>query len=66
MTVCADDVSTPEFKLVFQQPTYLLEKDIEKSEYICDETKTECRVNFTLTQLDRKDLSTKYICEIDF
>jgi len=51
--------------IIWQQPTYLLEKeDISKSEYTCDPTKAECRVNILVTpKLDGVE-SSKLSCHM--
>lgn len=50
--------------IVWQQPTYLLEKDIPKTEYVCDPDKAECSVNLLVTpKLDGLE-SPKLICHI--
>lgn len=54
------------FKIVFQNPSYLLDKDIEQESYICDETKDECKVNFNIDDLELSTFSSKFYCEHDF
>lgn len=58
-----------EIKILFQSPSYLLENDLEKEEYNCDTSKTDCKVNFN-TNIDEwnwfTSIWTKYICEWDF
>ena len=50
--------------IVWQQPTYLLEKDISKTEYVCDPDKSECSVNILVTpKLDGVE-SSKLGCHI--
>lgn len=65
-----DNIFLYQIKLLFQSPSYLLEKDIETQNYNCDNSKTDCKVNFNLN-IDEwswfKSISTsKYICEWDF
>lgn len=55
--------------LLFQSPSYLLEKVDEEKDYNCDSSKTECKANFNLN-IDEwswfKSIWTNYICEWDF
>ncbi len=57
-------------KVLFQSPTYLLEKENENTQkFTCDTTQTECRVNYNLEINEWswfKSIGTKYICEWDF
>ncbi len=56
----------PEFKYIFQRPSYVLET-WEKNKYICDNSKwSECKINFKLLTLEWKDISSKLECEISF
>lgn len=59
-----------QIKLLFQSPSYLLEKDIEPQNYNCDNSKTDCKVNFNLNIDEwiwfKSILTSKYICEWDF
>ena len=52
-----------DFKINFQNPSYVEETWI-KWEYLCDENKDECKMNFNLTDENWEKLSTKYSCEI--
>jgi endonuclease YncB( thermonuclease family) len=56
------------FSWVFQQPTYLLEKDTPLlASYTCDTSKEACKVNFDFTSSVPTDApSTHYACLIDF
>lgn len=57
-------------KHIFQNPTYLLNKDLESLEYICDNNEVDCKINFDLLlensgsfiEIDEK----KYACLWDF
>ncbi len=51
--------------IVWQQPTYLLEKeDASRDEYVCDPEKTECKINLLASpKLDGAE-STKLSCHI--
>lgn len=51
--------------IVWQQPTYLLEKDdTSRDEYVCDPEKTECKINLLVSpKLDGVE-STKLSCHI--
>jgi uncharacterized alkaline shock family protein YloU len=33
----------------FQNPTYLIDKNLIKDVYICDDSKSECKVNIKIT-----------------
>jgi hypothetical protein len=59
---------TPTFQWLFQQPTYLLEKDTPNLEvYTCDVSKDACKVNFDFTPSVPTDLpASHYSCRIDF
>ncbi len=61
------DISVPEIQVDFQQPTYLLETDEEKWEYICDSSKDSCKVNFDFSRSFWTDFSAwDYRCETSF
>lgn len=65
-----NNVLEHQIKLLFQSPSYLLEKDKEVENYNCDRSKTDCKVNFNLN-IDEwsgfKSISTsKYECIWDF
>jgi len=55
------------FQIQFQQPTYLLEKENIQDIYTCDESKEECKVNFSVID-DENMLITDsgYICSWNF
>ncbi|PIE85786.1 hypothetical protein CSA08_00150 [Candidatus Gracilibacteria bacterium] len=61
-----EDIFDTSFNIIFQNPSYILDKDLTKEEYICDEKKDECKVNFKLVTPAGKKLSSKLSCEIDF
>ena len=56
------------FSWVFQQPTYLVEKETSNlSSYTCDTSKDACKVNFDFTaSVPTDEPSTHYACLIDF
>jgi hypothetical protein len=56
----------PDFKIIFQNPSYVLEREEQRADYTCDTSKTECKINFKLQTLDDKDISSKFICSINF
>jgi micrococcal nuclease len=58
--------NTTSIKNIFQNPTYLLEKEFEKEVYECDQSQTECKVNFDLRQAFSWFTESKYSCYIDF
>ncbi len=58
--------SIPDFKIIFQNPSYIIDRELLKESYLCDEEKDECKINFKLVTLEDKDISSKYICEINF
>ncbi len=53
-------------KIIFQNPTYLLEKEIEKDEYQCDILKGDCKVNFDFRDTFSGILESEYSCYTDF
>ena len=54
----------PDFQYILQSPSYILETD-EENVFICDQSKwDECKVNFKLLDLQEKDISSKFECEI--
>ncbi len=56
----------PEFKYIFQRPSYILETS-ENNTYTCDNSKwTKCKINFKLLTLEWKNISSKLECEIIF
>lgn len=55
----------PSIILAFQNPSYLLDKDPELSEYICDTKESECKINFDLSESFSWFTISHYICEID-
>jgi hypothetical protein len=54
------------FWIKFQNPSYVLNKDIEKEEYICDSDKDECKVNIVLTDNEWDNLWNDYDCFIEY
>ena len=54
------------FWIKFQNPSYILEKDIEKTEYICDSDKEECKVNIVYIDEVWENLSTDYKCITEY
>lgn len=56
----------PNIKISFQNPTYLNEKDIEKNEYFCDNSKWDCKVNIDLSESFSWFITSNYICNIIF
>ncbi|MDD5769630.1 MAG: PKD domain-containing protein [Candidatus Gracilibacteria bacterium] len=71
-TLINTGVILPNFtiKLLFQNPTYLSEKNQEISEYNCLTSETDCKVNFNLNGDFGSGLitipNTKYNCEWNF
>ncbi len=39
----------PDIQFSFQQPSYVTDKNIALDSFVCDPTKTECKINFDLT-----------------
>ena len=39
-----EEIQAQEFNLVFQNPSYILEKDLIKNEYFCDPEKEICKI----------------------
>lgn len=56
-------IFNPQITLIFQSPSYLLEKDNpDTTIFNCDDTKTDCKVNYNLLV----DYTWSYICEWNF
>lgn len=53
-----------EFNYIFQNPSYILEKNIIKNKYFCDKSREECKINLKLVREDWKDISSNFLCEI--
>jgi hypothetical protein len=49
-------LEVPDFKIIFQNPSYVLERDEQRSDYTCDSEKEECKINFKLQTSDDKDI----------
>jgi len=63
----ASDITVPDIVFTFQQPTYLTDKNPLLSEFTCDITKSECRVNFDLSSsFTGSFYSSDFICLLDF
>jgi len=58
------NINLPQVLISFQSPTYLLEKEIDKNEYFCDQSKDECKVNMDLTKSFSWFVSSNYACSI--
>ncbi|MDD3302146.1 MAG: PKD domain-containing protein, partial [Candidatus Gracilibacteria bacterium] len=58
------NINLPQVLVSFQSPTYLLEKEIDKNEYFCDQSKDECKVNIDLTKSFSGFVSSDYACSI--
>ena len=59
----SDFAKSFQIKNIFQNPTYLLEKDQEKDEYFCDSF-NDCKVNFDFRSSFSEDFKQKdFICE---
>lgn len=58
------------WKILFQSPTYLESKEIEKDQYHCLSSQTDCKVNYNLNINTGSGFTTisttKYNCEWDF
>lgn len=55
-----------EIKNTFQNPTYLLEKELEKDKYTC-ENETDCRVNFDFRSSFNDEFKVKeFSCLFEF
>ena len=50
-TILLQNSTSPDFEILFQNPSYVLEKEQNnKILYICDEEKSECKINLKLVQ----------------
>ena len=64
--VTEDVLKNFEIKNTFQSPTYLLDKDEQKDEYVCDETQKDCKVNFDFRpSFDETFKAKDFSCEIE-
>lgn len=59
-------IDIPDIQFTFQQPTYLLEKDIIQDTYTCDSSKDECKVNLDLSSTFGWSIPSSMACSIDF
>jgi len=59
-------LEVPDFKITFQNPSYVLEREEERSDYTCDSEKEECKINFKLQTSDDTDIWSTFICSINF
>ena len=55
-----------DFSIKFQNPSYILDKDIEKTEYICDSEKDECKINIVFVDSTWENLSSDYECFTEY
>lgn len=55
-----------DYKILFQNPSYLIDKSVEKNEYYCDSTKGECKVNLNIWWKDWTALASENKCFISF
>lgn len=59
----------PDIRFIFQNPSYILQKDMQLQTYLCDPNQAECRVNYTLEIQDGgqyKAIGSQYSCLWDF
>lgn len=57
----------PDIVFEFQNPSYLVDKNLSLTSFVCDNTKDECKVNFDLTpSFTGIFLENNYYCTIDF
>lgn len=61
-----EEIVIPEFNIIFQNPSYILEKDLIKNEYFCDPEKDICKINIKLTDLWGGDIWNDFLCEIKY
>lgn len=60
-------VDIPDIIVTFQQPSYVFQDDLWSNEYFCDQTKTECKINFLLDNSFTGSFeSNNYRCEINY
>ncbi len=60
------EIVFPEIFIDFQNPSYILEKDIQKQEYSCDPEREECKVNIKILDENQWEISSDFWCEILF
>jgi hypothetical protein len=61
-----EPVSIPEFNIIFQNPSYILEKDLIKNEYFCDPEKDICKINIKVLDLLGEDIWSHLSCETKY
>lgn len=60
-------IAPPPITIAFQSPTYLVDQDPLLSEFTCDTTHEECRINFNLEpSFSSGFIASDYFCELDF
>lgn len=66
MTITGTVLTAPPVQFVFQQATYLLDKNPELAEYFCDPSRPDCKVNFDFTSSFTGEYrESEYFCHID-
>ena len=50
------------FDIKFQNPSYILNKDVLSDEIFCDDNYDECKINFKFTESGKLTISSKYEC----
>ncbi len=60
-------IPPPPISITFQSTTYLLDQNTLLSEFTCDNTHTDCKVNFNLeSSFGTGYTPSDYFCELDF
>lgn len=60
-------ISVPDIVFAFQNPSYVTNKTPSLSEFICDSTQSDCKVNFDFSPSFTGGFSdSEYTCLIDF
>jgi hypothetical protein len=50
------------FDIKFQNPSYILNKDVLSDEIFCDDNYDECKINFKFSESGKQTISSKYEC----
>ena len=54
------------FDIHFQNPSYILNKEINWKTLLCDESYDECKLNLKITEQWKETISSKFICQLSF
>lgn len=61
-----ETILLPEILIEFQNPTYLIDKNLIKDVYICDDSRSECKVNIKITDSYGDDIWSDFWCRVEY